>query len=62
MKEQVQALKFAQENIGNFVGDKGRVMIFGTSAGSASVHYHIISPSSKGLFFWMFTQYACHAT
>lgn len=50
MKDQVQALKFVQENIGNFGGDKGRVMIFGTSAGSASVHYHIISPMSKGMY------------
>ncbi|CAL8096627.1 unnamed protein product [Orchesella dallaii] len=50
MKDQVQALRFVQENIGRFGGDKDRVMIFGTSAGSASVHYHILSPMSKGLF------------
>ncbi|ODN06368.1 Venom carboxylesterase-6 [Orchesella cincta] len=50
MKDQMQALRFVQENIANFAGDEDRVMIFGTSAGSASVHYHIISPMSKGLF------------
>jgi len=50
MKDQVQALRFVQENIDRFGGDKDKVMIFGTSAGSASVHYHILSPMSKGLF------------
>lgn len=60
MKDQVRALHFVQENIANFGGDKNRVMIFGTSAGSASVHYHILSPMSKGIcnffFFLNFTR------
>ncbi|MDK2413683.1 carboxylesterase family protein, partial [Aphanizomenon sp. 202] len=31
-------------------GDKNRVTIFGESAGSASVNYHLLLPESRGLF------------
>lgn len=50
LKDQVQALKWIRNNIGNFGGNKDKVTIFGQSAGGASVHYHMLSPSSKGLF------------
>lgn len=50
LKDQNFALKWVQGNIGCFGGDKNNVTIFGHSAGAASVHFHILSPSSKGLF------------
>ncbi|CAL8090404.1 unnamed protein product [Orchesella dallaii] len=50
LKDQVLAMKFVQQNIRFFGGDPNRVTIFGESAGGASVHYHVLSPMSKGLF------------
>ncbi|KAH9644153.1 hypothetical protein HF086_010368 [Spodoptera exigua] len=50
LKDQALALKWVQENIADFGGNKDDVTIFGIGAGAASVEYHIISPSSTGLF------------
>lgn len=50
MKDQVQALRWVNKNIGNFGGDPNNITIFGESAGAASVTYHLISPMSRGLF------------
>ncbi|KAM3959396.1 esterase FE4-like [Aphomia sociella] len=50
LKDQVAALKWVKNNIKTFGGNPDSVTIFGESAGSASVFYHIISPMSKGLF------------
>ncbi|KAJ4438727.1 hypothetical protein ANN_14676, partial [Periplaneta americana] len=50
MKDQVMGLKWVQNNIASFGGDSTRVTIFGESAGGASVHYHLLSPMSEGLF------------
>ncbi|GAB6028034.1 Carboxylesterase 5A [Chamberlinius hualienensis] len=50
LMDQVMALKWVQENIKHFNGDPNNVAIFGTSAGGASVIYHVLSPLSKGLF------------
>lgn len=50
LKDQVMALRWVQENIRNFGGDPSKVTLFGSSAGGASVHYHMLSPLSKGLF------------
>ena len=46
--DQVQSLRFVQENIAAFGGDPDRVTIFGHSAGGASVGFHLVSPMSAG--------------
>ncbi|XP_030756879.1 esterase FE4-like isoform X2 [Sitophilus oryzae] len=50
LKDQVQAMKWVQRNIASFGGDPKKVLIFGQSAGSASVGWHLLSSSSTGLF------------
>lgn len=50
MKDQVAALRWVKNNISNFGGDPDNITIFGESAGSASVSFHLISPMTKGLF------------
>jgi carboxylesterase type B len=50
LKDQTFALKWIKRNISAFGGDPNDITIFGTSAGGASVHYHLISDQSKDLF------------
>ncbi|CAH0578154.1 unnamed protein product [Chrysodeixis includens] len=50
LKDQQEALRFLQKNIESFGGDPHSVTIFGESAGGASVHYHMLSENSAGLF------------
>ncbi|XP_011200446.2 juvenile hormone esterase [Bactrocera dorsalis] len=50
LKDQVEILRWVQTNIEAFGGDPQSVTIFGNSAGGASVTYHMLSNSSKGLF------------
>lgn len=50
LRDQVQALKWVQQNISKFNGDPNNVTIFGISAGGASVEYLVLSPMAKGLF------------
>ena len=50
MLDQVEALKWVQQNIRAFGGDPTDVTIFGLSAGGASVGLQLLSPLSKGLF------------
>jgi para-nitrobenzyl esterase len=48
--DQEAALRWVQRNILFFGGDPRNVTIFGESAGGLSVHTHLASPQSAGLF------------
>jgi para-nitrobenzyl esterase len=48
--DQRLAFQWVKKNIAKFGGDPGNVTIFGESAGSADVCYHVASPGSRGLF------------
>ncbi|XP_073983038.1 venom carboxylesterase-6-like isoform X2 [Rhodnius prolixus] len=50
MKDQSLALRWVKNNIASFGGNPNSITIAGLSAGGASVHYHILSPLSQGLF------------
>lgn len=49
-KDQVAAMKWVRDNIEKFGGNPQKVTIFGASAGAGSVHHHILSPRSKGVY------------
>jgi len=50
LMDQIQALRWVQQNIANFGGNPSNVTIFGESAGAADVNSLIASPLTKGLF------------
>lgn len=48
--DQLAALKWVQENIGVFGGDKYNITVLGESAGGMSIHSLLTYPQSRGLF------------
>lgn len=50
LKDLILALRWVKSNIHNFHGDPDNITVFGESAGSAAIHYLLLSPLSKGLF------------
>ncbi|XP_031619759.1 esterase B1-like [Contarinia nasturtii] len=50
MKDQRQVLRWVNENIERFGGDKNRVTLSGHSSGSICTNFHVMSPQSKHLF------------
>lgn len=48
--DQIEALKWVQQNIASFNGDPGNVTVFGQSAGATSIAYLLNSPLAEGLF------------
>jgi para-nitrobenzyl esterase len=50
MMDIVAALEWVRDNIENFGGDPGKVMIFGQSGGGSKVCHLMAMPSAKGLF------------
>lgn len=50
LKDQSLILQWIKQNIGQFNGDPNKVTLFGESAGSVAVAYHLMSPMSEGLF------------
>jgi para-nitrobenzyl esterase len=48
--DQQAALRWVQENVGHFGGDKNNVTLGGQSAGSVDTESNVMSPLAKGLF------------
>src|SRR5271166_1230387 len=59
--DQIAALEWVRDNIGEFGGDPGNVTIFGESAGGMSVGTLLAAPPARGLFHKAIPQSgACH--
>ncbi|KAF9541825.1 hypothetical protein EC957_002660 [Mortierella hygrophila] len=50
LQDQKLAFEWVRENIAALGGDSGNVVAWGESAGSVSVHYHMLIPAHYGLF------------
>ena len=62
LMDQQAALRWVQRNIERFGGNEDDVTIFGQSAGGLSVHSHLASPRSAGLFDRAIAQSGAYAT
>ena len=49
-RDQILALEWVRDNIGDYGGDPGNVTIFGESAGGGSVNAILAAPSADGLY------------
>ncbi|KAK5640862.1 hypothetical protein RI129_009409 [Pyrocoelia pectoralis] len=56
LKDQAFALNWVKENIIHFGGNPKKTTVFGSGAGSASAHYHMISPLSRNLINGVITE------
>ncbi|KAF5299081.1 hypothetical protein FQR65_LT09439 [Abscondita terminalis] len=59
LKDQVVALQWVKKFIHQFNGDSNNITLFGQDAGAASVHLHMLSPLSTGLFQKVIMQSGC---
>jgi para-nitrobenzyl esterase len=50
MMDNVAVLEWVRDNIANFGGDPGSVMIYGQSGGGGKVSHLMVMPAAKGLF------------
>ncbi|XP_065202770.1 esterase E4-like [Planococcus citri] len=50
LKDIILGLQWIKENINVFGGDPENITLIGSSSGSASVHYLLLSPMAKGLY------------
>ncbi|XP_038223582.1 acetylcholinesterase-like [Zerene cesonia] len=50
LKDQILALKWVQNNIESFGGDKNNVTLYGVSAGAAFIDYLLLAPTAQNLF------------
>ncbi|WP_019028831.1 carboxylesterase/lipase family protein [Colwellia piezophila] len=50
LEDQILALRWLQENIHNYGGDKNNITLFGESAGAMSIACLLAMPKAKGLF------------
>ena len=48
--DQVVAMQWVKDNIASFGGDPDNITLFGESAGSFSIAFHLVSPLTHGLF------------
>ena len=48
--DQIQALRWVNRHIHHFGGDRGKVTLFGESAGAGNIAYLLLSPLADGLF------------
>ena len=62
LMDQQFALRWVKRNIAKFGGNRSDVTIFGQSAGGLSVHSHLASPGSAGLFHGAIAQSGAYAS
>lgn len=57
LKDQSAAMRWVKNYISYFGGDQNNINLIGVSSGATSVHYHYVSPMSKGLFHGKYFNY-----